>query len=558
MSYAAPLDEMRFLLDRVIGAGRLAETARFAEAVPETVEAVLAEAAKLAEQVVALTRRAGDLHPAVLENGVVRTSPGFAEAYRAIAEGGWVGLAAAPEHGGAGLPVTVASCVTEMLGSANLALALCPMLSQGQIEALEHHASEELKAVYLPKLVSGQWTGTMNLTEPQAGTDVGAVRTRAEPRGDGSFAVTGQKIYITWGDHDVAENVVHLVLARLPDGGPGTKGLSLFLVPKRIPGADGRPGVANGLRLVSLEHKLGLHGSPTAVMEFEGAQGWLVGGAHRGIAAMFTMMNNARLGVGVHGVSQAEGALQVALAFARERQQGVPPGGEGPIVGHPDVRRMLGTMQALTAAARAICLDCALAIDMGNATGEAGWVGRAGVLTPIAKAFGTDTGMRVAELAVQVHGGMGYIEETGVAQYYRDVRVTAIYEGTNGIQAMDLVGRKLADRGAAARRLIAEAEATAAEAGARGAALAAAAAELRAATDWMAGAAMADRYAGAAPYLRAFALVLGGHYLLRGALVEAGRWPLAEFHLRQVLAEVGGLLAQAREGVAALDALALG
>jgi alkylation response protein AidB-like acyl-CoA dehydrogenase len=558
MSYAAPRSEMRFLLDHVIGAGRLAATARFAEAVPETVEAVLGEAARLAEHVVAPTRRAGDLHPAVLENGVVRTSPGLAEAYRAIAEGGWVGLAAGPGHGGAGLPVTVASCVTEMLGSANLALALCPMLSQGQIEALEHHADEGLKALYLPKLVSGEWTGTMNLTEPQAGTDVGAVRTRAVPRGDGSFAVTGQKIYITWADHDVAENVCHLVLARLPDGGPGTKGLSLFLVPKRIPGADGRPGAANALRVVSLEHKMGLHGSPTAVMEYAGAQGWLVGKAHRGIAAMFTMMNNARLGVGVHGVSQAEGALQAALAFAAERRQGVPPGGEGPIAGHPDVRRMLGTMQALTAAARAICLDCALAIDMGNATGENGWAARAGVLTPIAKAFGTDTGMRVAELAVQVHGGMGYIEETGVAQYYRDVRVTAIYEGTNGIQAMDLVGRKLADGGAAARAIIAEAAATAAEAGARGAPLAAAAAELGAATDWMAAAGMADRFAGAAPYLRAFALVLGGHYLLRGALADPGRGPLADFYLRQVLAEAGGLLAQAREGAGALDALALG
>jgi hypothetical protein len=293
-------------------------------------------------------------------------------------------------------------------------------------------------------------------------------------------------------------------------------------------------------------------------MEYAGAQGWLVGEAHRGIAAMFTMMNNARLGVGVHGVSQAEGALQAAMAFAAERRQGVPPGGEGPIAGHPDVRRMLGTMQALTHASRAICLDCALAIDMGTATGEEAWAARAGVLTPIAKAFGTDTGMRVAELAVQVHGGMGYIEETGVAQFYRDVRVTAIYEGTNGIQAMDLVGRKLADGGVAARRLIAEAAATAAEAGARGAPLAAAAAELGAATEWMAGAGMGDRFAGAAPYLRAFALVLGGHYLLRGALADPGRGALAEFYLRQVLAEAGGLLAQAREGAGALDALALG
>ena len=303
MTYRAPVSEMRFLLDRVLGAGRLAETDRFAEATPETVEAILGEAARLAEDVLAPLRRAGDLEGARLENGVVRATPGFAAAYRTLAEGGWVGLAADPEHGGMGLPIILLTCLNEMCSGANMALSLAPLLTQGQIEALEHHASDELKAIYLPKLAAGEWTGTMNLTEPQAGSDVGAVRSRAEPLGDGSYAVTGQKIFISWGDHDIAENVCHLVLARLPDGAPGTKGISLFLVPKFVPDADGRPGVANGVRALSLEHKMGLHGSPTCVMEFAGARGWLIGAEHQGMAAMFTMMNNARLGVGVQGLS---------------------------------------------------------------------------------------------------------------------------------------------------------------------------------------------------------------------------------------------------------------
>jgi acyl-CoA dehydrogenase len=556
MGYRAPVAEIAFQLARVIGAGRLAETERFAEAGEETVVPVLAEAAKVAEGLVALNR-AGDMHPARLENGVVRTSPGFAEGYRTIAEGGWVGMAADPEHGGMGLPVTLLACVNEMIGSGCLALQLCPLLSQGQIEALEHHADPAMRATYLPKLVSGEWTGTMNLTEPQAGSDVGAVRTRAEPDGAGAYRITGQKIYITWGDHDVAENVCHLVLARLPDAPRGTKGISLFLVPKRIPDDGGRPGVANALRVVSLEHKMGLHGSPTAVMEYDGATGWLVGDEHAGMAAMFTMMNNARLGVGVQGVSIAEAATQAAVAYASERRQGPTPDGET-ILGHPDVRRMLATMRALTATARAICLDCAFSIDMGRATGEAAWTARAAFLTPIAKAFGTDAGMEVAELGVQVHGGMGYIEETGVAQFYRDVRVCAIYEGTNGIQAADLVGRKLADGGAAARALIDEIAATAARDDELGPALAAAAATLATTTDWMRHASMTDRLAGSSPYLRAFALALGGHYLLRAALADAtpGRRALARFHLRQLMA-VDALCAAAREGAESLYAFDL-
>ena len=558
MSYTAPVAEMRFLIDEVLGGARLTETTRFAEATPETVEAILTGAARLAEEVMAPLRRAGDLEPARLENGVVRTTPGFAAAYRAIAEGGWVGLTADPEHGGMGLPMILLTCVNEMMAGANLALSLAPLLTHGAIEALQAHGDHDLKALCLPKLASGAWTGTMNLTEPQAGSDVGALRTRAAPNGDGTYAITGQKIFITWGDHDVAENICHMVLARLPDGAPGTRGISLFMVPKYLPDAAGGPGRANSLRAVSLEHKMGLHGSPTCVMAYEGATGWLVGGPHQGMAAMFTMMNNARLGVGVEGLAQADAALQEALAYARERRQGRPARGET-IIGHADVRRMLATMAALTATARAICLDCALSTDMAAATGEAGWAARAAFLTPVAKAFGTDTGCEVSGLAVQVFGGMGYIEDTGIAQFSRDVRVTAIYEGTNGIQAMDMVGRKLADGGVAAGALIDEIEATArAAGGADGARLGEAAARLAEATAWMVAAGSEDRFAGAVPYLRAFALTLGGHYLLRAAHAEGGggkRAALAEFHLSHMLAEVAGLAERARAGAAALHAL---
>ena len=468
-----------------------------------------------------------------------------------------MGIAAAPEHGGMGLPQTLAACVGEMFAGANLALSLAPLLSQGQIEALESHASPALKAVYLPRLVAGDWTGTMNLTEPQAGSDVGAVRTRAEPRDDGSYAVTGQKIFISWGDHDMAENVCHMVLARLPDAPEGTRGISLFLVPKRVPDADGRAGAANAVRAIALEHKMGLHGSPTCAMAFEGAQGWLVGEPHKGMAAMFTMMNNARLGVGVEGLAQAEAAYQAALAFARERQQGRPPDGAASISGHADVRRMLATMAATVATARAICLDCALATDLGVATGDADQVARAAFLTPIAKAFGTDAGCEVSALAMQVFGGMGYVEETGVAQFYRDVRVTTIYEGTNGIQAMDLVGRKLADGGNAARRLLDEAGATAEAAADAGAGLAVAVERLRTATDWMLAAEPNDRFAGAAPYLRGFALTLGGHYLVRAALAEDAAGPraaLAAFHVGQLLPQVAALAEAACAGAAPLYA----
>ena len=322
MPYRAPVSELKFVLDKVVGFDRVAATDRFAEATPETVDAILTEAGRMCEEVLAPLNRAGDLHPAHLENGVVRTSPGFAEGFAAIAEGGWLGMSADPDYGGMGLPIALTMAVNEMMGSACLSLQLNPLMTQGQIEALEAHASPEIQALYIPKLISGEWCGTMNLTEPQAGSDVGALRSRAEPNGDGTYAVTGQKIYISWGDNDFSGNICHLVLARLPDGAEGTKGISLFMVPKRIPDADGNPGVANTLNVVSLEHKLGLHGSPTAVMQYDGATGWLVGEPHKGMAAMFTMMNNARLGVGVQGLSIAEAAMQHAVGYALERQIG--------------------------------------------------------------------------------------------------------------------------------------------------------------------------------------------------------------------------------------------
>ena len=565
MPYRAPVSEIRFLFDHVLGFHQLAETDLFADATPDTVEAVLTEAGRLSDEVLAPLNRAGDLHPARLENGVVRSSPGFAEGYGAIREGGWVAISGPQAYGGMGLPFALNCAVNDMMGAACLALHLSPLLTQGQIEALEHHASDAIKALYLPKLIAGEWTGTMNLTEPQAGSDVGALRTRAEPNGDGTYAITGQKIFISWADNDFAENVCHLVLARLPDGAPGTKGISLFMVPKLIPDADGKPGARNSLKVVSLEHKLGLHGSPTAVMQFDGATGWMVGAPHKGMAAMFTMMNNARVGVGVQGVAVAEGAYQHALAYAMDRKQGPTPTGNGAIIDHADVRRMLAQMKAETFAARAIALACAVALDMARATDGGDWAARAAFLTPIAKAYGTDVGNEVAYLGVQVHGGMGFVEETGAAQYARDVRVTSIYEGTNGIQAMDLVARKMMDGGEMAQRLCQEVQ-DAAEA-ARGALpdlagdVWAAAESLRETTDWLVAQDLNDRFAGSVAYLRAFARVLGAHYHLQAARADAARLPLARFAIKRLLPEHQGLLAQAREGAAGLyditpDALA--
>ncbi len=562
MTYRAPLADFRFLLGQIVGLDRVTATARFADATPETVEAVLTGAARMCEEVLAPLQRAGDTHPARLENGIVRTSPGFAQGYRAIVDGGWVSIAASPEHGGMGLPMAVTTAVNEMMASACLSLQLNPLMTQGQIEALEHHASDKIKALYLPRLISGEWCGTMNLTEPQAGSDVGALRTRAEPKADGTYAITGQKIYISWADNDFTSNVCHLVLARLPDAAEGTRGISLFMVPKFIPDAAGNPGQRNDLKVVSLEHKLGLHGSPTAVMQYDGATGWLVGAPHKGMAAMFTMMNNARLGVGVQGIGVAEGALQHALGYATGRVQGKPPvDGAGTIIDHADVRRMLATMKAEVFSARAIALSCAVAIDMARATADPDWQARAALLTPITKAYGTDVGVETATLGIQVHGGMGFIEETGAAQYLRDVRVTTIYEGTNGIQAMDLVGRKMMDGGEAAFRLLQEVQDGAEAARSALPDLAgdvwAAAECLRETTEWLVAQAMNDRFAGSVPYLRAFARILGADMHLRAAVADKARLPLAHVAIRRLLPEYAGLLAQVREGAAGLYALSI-
>lgn len=563
MSYRAPVDEYMFLFAHVVGLDQVAGTDRFGDAGQDTVKAVLSEAGKMCEEILAPLQRAGDMHPARLEHGVVRTSPGFADGWKAIADGGWVSIAADPAHGGMGLPMAVTSAVNEMMSSACLSLQIAPLMAQGQIEALEHHASDAIKALYLPKLISGQWTGTMNLTEPQAGSDVGALTSRAEPQGDGSYKITGQKIYISWGDHDMADNVCHLVLARLPDAPKGTKGISLFIVPKRLPDADGNPGAANTLGVVSLEHKMGLHGSPTCVMAYDGATGWLVGPENGGMAAMFTMMNNARLGVGGQGVGVAEGAFQHALAYAMERKQGrAGPDGTGSIIDHADVRRMLMQMKADIFAARAIEMMCAVAIDMETATGCTSWGARAAFLTPIAKAFGTETGIGVARLGIQVHGGMGVIEETGAAQYSRDVRVTSIYEGTNGIQAMDLVARKMMDGGEAAHTLLDEMQAHAEDARTHQPDLAEpvwqAAETLRETTDWLnAQHDMTERFAGAVSYLMGFARVLGGHAHLAAAMADPGgtREKLARFYIKRLLPEHAGLLEQATVGAADLYAI---
>ncbi|MCR9124528.1 MAG: acyl-CoA dehydrogenase [Rhodobacteraceae bacterium] len=565
MTYRAPVADFEFICRHVVGFSQVTATDRYAETTDDLTHAILTEAGKLCDDVMAPLQRVGDQHPARLENGVVRTSPGWRDGWAAIAEGGWIGIAGDPEHGGMGLPMTVATAVNDMMSGACLSLQLAPLMSQGQIEALEHHASDALKALYLPKLISGEWAGTMNLTEPQAGSDVGALSSKAEDNGDGSYAISGQKIYISYGEHDLTENICHLVLARLPDAVPGTKGISLFLVPKRLPDADGNAGVANTLKVVSLEHKMGLHGSPTCVMQYDGATGWMVGEPGGGMAAMFTMMNNARLGVGCQGVGVAEGAFQQAMAYALERKQGRSLHGYT-IAAHADVRRMLMAMKAEVFAARSIALACAVAIDMETATDDADWRARAALLTPIAKACGTETGNAVAQTGIQVHGGMGFVEDSGAAQFARDVRVTSIYEGTNGIQAMDLVGRKLLDGGETAFRLLDEVEAhseTVRSAQAGLADLAGlvwdASESLRETTEWMVAHSADDRAAGAVPFLKAFARVLGGHYHLRAAQADpAGpRAALARFYIERLLPEHAALLTEAQAGSDGLYAMSL-
>jgi len=557
MTYSPPVEEQKFLLRHVVMIEELARDcaerpspsdgrgAAFAEATPDVVDAIVEGAGAFAAGEFAPLNRVGDRIGAQWSPEGVKLPPGFAEAYRAYVDGGWGTIAGPPQYGGQGLPLSLATVVMEDLGSANMAFSLVMMLTPGAVEALRHHGSDELKRQWLPKLVTGEWTGTMNLTEPHAGSDVGALQTRAEPNGDGTYRVTGQKIFITFGDHDLADNIVHLVLARLPDAPAGTRGISLFLVPKILP-----DGTRNDLRCVSIEHKLGIHASPTCVMSYGdegGATGWLIGDGNKGMAAMFTMMNNARLNVGVQGVSIAEAAMQQAVAFARERVQGTREGRPARIVEHPDVRRMLLRMQALTQAARALAYYTAGQTDRATLGDEAAGA-RADLLTPLVKAYGTDVGVEVTGLAVQVHGGMGYIEETGAAQHYRDARISPLYEGTNGIQAADLVGRKIGfEGGDVLRRLLADIAAEPAVA-----ALAAACGQ---AAERLLAASQDDRLAASYPFLTMLSVATCGWLMARQARAlgafdgdsafVAMKRAAARFYLEQIVPEARGLLAAA-------------
>ncbi|MFL6948050.1 MAG: acyl-CoA dehydrogenase [Xanthobacteraceae bacterium] len=570
MTYRAPVAEIAFTLKHAAGLERAIAEGLYGDLTEDVVDAVLEEAGRFATEVIAPLNTVGDRHGAPLTNGTISMPPGWREAYRDWAAAGWNGLAAPAEWGGQGLPHAINAACIEMWNSASMAFGIGPVLTMAGIEALAGHGSDELKRTYLPKLVSGEWMGTMQLTEPQAGSDVGALRTKAERAGDGTYRLTGQKIFITYGEHDLTDNIVHFVLARLPDAPPGTRGISLFLVPKFLVAADGTLGAPNDVRCHSIEHKLGIHASPTCTMVYGdrgGATAYLIGDENRGMNCMFTMMNNARLAVGLQGVGIAERATQQAFAYARERRQGRAgeARGQSPIIAHVDVRRMLMTMRALTGAARAISYATATAIDLAN-RGENDKARRAGherasLLTPVAKGFSTDIGIEVASLGVQVHGGMGYIEETGAAQHYRDARIAAIYEGTNGIQAIDLVTRKLPlSDGAAVKGYVDEMrEAVVAVSavndpafGATAARLAEAIESLDRTTAWLLGkleTAPEAALAGATPYLRLFAYAAGGAMLANEALAAmrasgadpASRVALARFFAENLAVQAGAL-----------------
>ncbi|MGO9356411.1 MAG: acyl-CoA dehydrogenase [Xanthobacteraceae bacterium] len=570
MTYRAPIEDMLLALNHGAGLKAALEAGHYGDYDGDITAAILEEAGKFATDVLAPLNRVGDTHGIKLDAGHVTTAPGWPDAYRRWSEGGWNAVSGSETWGGQGLPLAINAACTEIWSASNVAFGLCPLLTAGAIEALEAHGSEALKQVYLAKLISGEWTGTMQLTEPQAGSDVGALRSRAERAGDGSYRLTGSKIFITYGDHDMTDNIVHFVLARLPDGPAGTRGISLFLVPKFLVNADGSLGARNDIYASSVEHKLGMHASPTCTMTMGdkgGAIGYLIGEENRGMLCMFTMMNQARLGVGLEGVGIADRAYQQALAFSHERRQGKAVGqkGEGmdPIFAHPDVRRMLLQMRALTAAARTICYSTAVAIDVSHrATDPAvrtAATARAALLTPIAKAFSTDIGNEVASLGVQIHGGMGFIEETGAAQHFRDARITPIYEGTNGIQSIDLVTRKLAAQGGASVfALLDELANTVAEVeqsndptfGTAAPKLRAALGSLERASRWLLqrlASAPNDALAGATPYLRLFGSTLGGCLLAREALAARGAGHdkrhalLARFFAENVTVQAGAL-----------------
>ena len=588
MTYRAPLRDIAFTLRSVAGADALMGPA-FPDFDADVLNAVLEAAGQFSEGVLAPLNRIGDQKGATYANGAVTAAPGFADAYRQFAEGGWTGLAAPIHAGGQGLPKALELAAFETVHSANMAFGLCPMLSLAAIEALEAVGTDAQKETWLTRLVSGEWTGAMVLTEPQAGTDLGSLTATATPNGDGTYALNGQKIFITWGDHDATDNIVHMVLARLPDAPAGPKGISLFLASKFLLNEDGSLGARNAFRPVGVEHKLGIHASPTCVMSYEGATAELVGQLNQGLAHMFVMMNAARLAVGVEGVGIAERAYQHALAYATERRQGrsVWTGeANAPIVDHPDVRRTLSVMKAKIAAARAICLSTGVAADLARhaATEEdrRRWKAREDLFTPIAKAWSTDVGCEVASLGVQIHGGMGFIEETGAAQYYRDARIAPIYEGTNGIQAMDLVGRKLSqDGGQSARELIADMKATLAVlphlySGRPLERFAAAVAAVEDATLWMldrkaAADGAADVLAAADAYLKLLGDVIGGWMLAQGALYARdqldggqgnpawleGKITLYEVYAANVLGHASSRLAAVGQGGALLERMSV-
>jgi len=589
MEYQAPVKDMRFVLQHVADLEGLSQLPGLGNADPETAAAVLDEAAKFSAGVLSPLNRNGDKQGTRVENGTVRTADGFADAYKQFVAAGWNGMPFPEELGGGGMPWATTLAVQEMIQAANLSFSLCPLLTQGAIDAIVAHGTAEQKALYLPKMVSGEWTGSMNLTEPQAGSDVGALKSKAVPNGDGTYRISGMKIFITYGEHDMADNIVHLVLARLPDAPAGTKGISLFIVPKFLPNADGSLGKRNDLRVVSVEHKLGIHASPTCVMSYGDngdCIGWLLGAENQGMRCMFTMMNNARLSVGCQGLAIAERAYQQALDYAETRKQGRLPGMNAEqhvsIIEHPDVRRNLLLMKSQTEALRALIYLNGAAIDRAHheadkaAAGD--WKALVELLTPLSKAWSTDVGVEVASIGVQIHGGMGFIEETGAAQHYRDARILPIYEGTNGIQAIDLVGRKLGLQGGeTVNRLFAAIDATLEKLDAAGAELAAMRAELgdavaalRGATEWMQASLAKDAnaaLAGATPYHRAFSETVGGWLLARLALAAKaeiaagasdpyfkGKLLSARFYAEQVLSAVPGRCASALASAADIQA----
>jgi acyl-CoA dehydrogenase len=541
MTYRAPINDMLLALNHGAGLKAAVEAGHYGDFDADIAAAVLEEAGKFATDVLAPLNRVGDEHGIKLDSGKVTTAPGWPDAYKRWTDGGWNAVSGPEAFGGQGLPLAINAACTEIWSASNVAFGLCPLLTLSAIEALDAHGSDALKKIYLEKLVTGEWTGTMQLTEPQAGSDVGALRTRAEKQADGTYRIKGTKIFITYGDHDMTDNIVHFVLARLPDAPAGTRGISLFLIPKFMVNADGSLGDRNDIYASGVEHKLGMHASPTCTMtmgDHGGAIGYLIGEENRGMQCMFTMMNQARLGVGLEGVGVADRAYQQALAYAQERKQGKAVGrngdGSDAIIVHPDVKRMLLQMRSMTAAARSICYATAVALDVAvrakDAKVRTEAAARGALLTPIAKAFSTDIGNEVAYLGVQVHGGMGFIEETGAAQHYRDARITSIYEGTNGIQSIDLVTRKLAaNGGTSVWALLAELDATIKQVetsndpafGTTGAKLRDALGSLERASKWLLERVTSkpnDALAGATPYLRLFGSTLGGCMLAGEAL----------------------------------------